>query len=500
MFEEFFKWAWAGYIAAAGLLALSRRGNALLVLGLLGMSSGSLRYAMVRWEVIDAAELAGYQEPLQLLSVASVCALLLGVVWLALGQRGAAGSSSSSGSGSEENVATLIVPRAANNSYARAEALRDAACNRMVEKIAGDRLEFIVQKSNVGDASVWFRVDYILPDKDPSLSLRALVAVTVERLDFHRFENLFTVQTRVGTEVGKVQGLIAFDDDAVARIHRHITVAGTRLKLPNRIRQHSWQIWRPANKIARLRGDWAMKAAVAGAVACVLVPVIGPLLILVAFGAIYFWTRNRRTYTLTTARPLSEPRRLHWMDSWQVTVSGLAAAKAALAEQLDKRILAGAPADLALDVERVAYWGIDGQVQRDQILVRYRRSLGFIHIVPYGENLYVGWECHLNTAAWKEEAVARGVDRSSGRLVHANRLVAGVHGLNEYDVADANFLSEWLHEAVKRELQLKLAEYKIDQEIDFTIQRESRKDALQADDSQAPKAKKESRSRLVRTA
>ena len=31
------------------------------------------------------------------------------------------------------------------------------------------------------------------------------------------------------------------------------------------------------------------------------------------------------------------------------------------------------------------------------------------------------------------------------------------------------------HEAIKRELNLKIAEHKIDQEIDFTVQRESRK-------------------------
>ncbi len=33
-------------------------------------------------------------------------------------------------------------------------------------------------------------------------------------------------------------------------------------------------------------------------------------------------------------------------------------------------------------------------------------------------------------------------------------------------------------EAVKREVKLRMAEHKIDQEIDFTVQRESRKEAL----------------------
>ena len=70
------------------------------------------------------------------------------------------------------------------------------------------------------------------------------------------------------------------------------------------------------------------------------------------------------------------------------------------------------------------------------------------------------------------------MDRKSGENVVAKRVVAGFHQLNEYDISDSNFLTEWLHEIVSREIKLNMAEHKIDQEIDFTIQRESRKDAL----------------------
>jgi len=110
--------------------------------------------------------------------------------------------------------------------------------------------------------------------------------------------------------------------------------------------------------------------------------------------------------------------------------------------------------------------------------VRHRRAIGFIHVVPYSDVLYVAWECHLNSASWVEQKLAAGVDRVSGLDVVANRVVSGTHRLNEYDVGDSNFLAEWMHEVVKREVKLRIAEAKIDQDVDFTVQRESRKDAL----------------------
>jgi hypothetical protein len=92
------------------------------------------------------------------------------------------------------------------------------------------------------------------------------------------------------------------------------------------------------------------------------------------------------------------------------------------------------------------------------------------------------------------------VERASGVNVVANRVVAGSHRLNEYDVSDSNFLAEWTHEAVKSEVKLRMAEHKIDQEIDFTVQRESRKDALAASAQTPPSAQKPSTERFRRLA
>jgi hypothetical protein len=208
------------------------------------------------------------------------------------------------------------------------------------------------------------------------------------------------------------------------------------------------------------------------------VPYVGILLTILGFVGLAIRNRKRRLHTLTTGKPPFDPRNLWWMDSWQATLRDLGSYCDDVVKGITTRIEKDAPADLSIAVERIGYWSVDGRVERDQYAVRYRRSLGFIHVAPYGNNLYVSWECHLNRGAWAEEMLAKGVDRVTGQDVVANRVVNGLQALNEYDVADANFLSEWMHEAVKTELKLKLAEHKIDQEIDFTVQRESRKSAL----------------------
>ncbi|MBP9805905.1 MAG: hypothetical protein KBE22_13520 [Candidatus Accumulibacter sp.] len=445
-----------------------------------GMALPSLRFAARRWDLVDPELLNQAKELFSIAALVAPVLLVLGLVLLVLRQ-GKTGSAAIASGGSVENVATLVIPRNETNSFMRAEALRDAACARIVDQARAASIGVIEQKSNLHSAEVWFRVDYLLPEADPNISLRASVEVHVERHDFHRFEHLYTVVMRVGTEVKRSEGVIEIDDDAASRIQRYVTTPGNKLRLRRQVRQAPWQLWRPANKLTRVRPDWLVLAGTVLSILLVFVPVAGPLLVVVALVALTYWARRRRTYVLTSGRPLIEPRRLRWMDSWQVTVAGLAAATPKLLAQVNERVLRGAPAGLGLQFERIGYWGADGRVEREQIAVRYRRALGFIHVVPYGENLYVGWECHLNSAAWVEEAVARGVDKVTGHLVHANRVVAGTQLLNEYDVADSNFLSEWLHEAIKRELLLQIAEHHIDQEIDFTVQRESRKDALPAD-------------------
>lgn len=470
-------WLWVAYFGVAYVLLVRRAGHWAIVLGLFGLGFVSLAYQLPRWLPEAEDLLIEFGELLPLLDIASVVLLLFGVLALAVRRPTGRPGTPAAAAG---NLTTLMLPRTDTNTYTRAEALRDEAAKRLAAQAQTAGLRVVEQKSNAHSADVWLNLHYLLPQPDKALSLRASVEIKVRRLDFHRFEHLFDVTARLGATQKLVTDVIAIDDDAVARIHKFITAPGTRLKLPNRVRRWPWELWLERNKVARIRPDWVVIALTVLAVLLLMVPVVGALAAAGVFAWIYFHNRRRPTYTLTAGKPFSDPRELRWMDSWQATVAGLAGVTAQLNEGIVNRIRRGAPAELGVGVERFGYWSVDGQVERDQLAVSYRRALGFVHVVAYGDHLYVGWECHLNAAAWAEETVARGVDRVSGNNVHANRVVYGVQQLNEYDLADANFLSEWLHEAVKRELQLQAADRKIDLEIDFTVQRESRKSVLGA--------------------
>ncbi len=396
------------------------------------------------------------------------------------------------------NLATLFTPRNQTNTYSSAERLRDDACPRLVAKAKAAGWEVVEQRSQAHSPSVWFRLDYLLPSPTPDVTLCASVAVDIERFDFHRFEHTFTVTVQVGAEITKIHGLIALDDNAVERVHAHIATPGSKLRLRNCVRLAPWQFWRPRNKVQRLRSDWTQLFWGIVAIALLAVPFVGPLLTVGVFVALGFRKRKRRTYVLTSGKPMSDPRSLRWMDSWQVSIGQLGPQASTVLEGIIKRLNSGGPEGATVGVERIGYWGTDSWLEREQIVVRHRRALGFVHVTGYGDVLYVAWEVHLNSASWVEQTLTSGLDSISKLPVVANRVVAGSFRLNEYDVSDSNFLAEWMHEAVKREVKLRMAEQKVDQEIDFTVQRESRKDALsQAGAAEpAPAAKKDRFKRL----
>lgn len=382
-------------------------------------------------------------------------------------------------------LATLFTPRNETNTFSTAQVLRDEACTRLVQKAKSTGFEIIEQRSQAHSPGVWFRVDYLVTGPNPELSLRMSVAVNIERFDFHRFEHTFTVTVDIGGRVKKVSGLISLDDSDIDSIHDYLINPNRKLRLRNRIRKWPWQLWLPRNKVQQIRRDWTSISLILLAIALVFVP-FGILMTISILFWLYLRAQQRRTYVLTSGRPHTDPRSLLWMDSWQTSIGGLGMLAPATKEGIMTRLRKNGPADASVAVERIGYWGTDRWVERDQIVIIHRRAIGYIHVVPYGGVLYVAWESHLNSASWVEQTLAQGIDRVSGLHVVANRVVAGSFRLNEYDLSDSNFLAEWLHEAVKDEVKLRMAEYQIDQEIDFTVQRESRKNALGASGQATP--------------
>lgn len=495
MLEAVYQYLWIAFFVAAAVVARSPRGNVFLVLGLLIYGTLDLSFALYEWRLLDREFLFEYRTARQVLGVAATLMTVAGVIRMASAD-GAPGDRPPTGTVTDQ--ITLFTPRNDTNTFSRGGQVRDEACDLLIARARAEGLAVVEQRSEPHSTGVWFRIDYSLPTRNPNVSLAASVAATVQRYDFHRFEHLIDLTVTVGSETRTVTGLIGLSRSDAARVHQFIVTPGASLRLGNRIRQWVWQLWRPRNTIRRLRPDW-VKIWLGGlAVLLTLIPFIGVLLAIGVVLGLYIRGRGRRTHVLTSGKPFTDPRSLIWMDSWQASVGGLGGSADAVRSGVASRLKGGGPDGATVGFETIGYWGTDSWVEREQMVVRHRRAIGYVHIVPYGDVLYVGWESHLNVAAWAERKLAVGVDRVTGLDVVANQVVAGTHRLNEYDLSDANFLAEWIHEAVKREVKLRMAERKIDQELDFTVQRESRKDALTESAEQARAADKTKKGRFFR--
>ncbi|MGQ0537690.1 MAG: hypothetical protein ACT4R6_01980 [Gemmatimonadaceae bacterium] len=183
---------------------------------------------------------------------------------------------------------------------------------------------------------------------------------------------------------------------------------------------------------------------------------------------------RRPQITRTVVAPDYEPRDLRLIDSWQVLIGDLGADWNEVQMEFFSRVRHAQLAKLRHRVERVWYHSPRGVEEREQIVLEHGRSILFVHIYRYGDDLYAGWDAHLNRGAWSESRLAYGIDRALSAPTSVNSITRGSQPNTEYDLVDANTLIEWTHlqmvQVLKRFIDLR----HIDQEIDFKIQRGQR--------------------------
>ena len=82
------------------------------------------------------------------------------------------------------------------------------------------------------------------------------------------------------------------------------------------------------------------------------------------------------------------------------------------------------------------------------------------------------WDSHMNTGIWVEEQRAGGIDKVSGEFVRVMGIRPGHLRPNEYEVADVDCLTEWVHAAATKIVKRYITDHNIDAEIDFKIDRD----------------------------
>lgn len=383
-------------------------------------------------------------------------------------------------------MSSLVIPRNNTNSFTRAEALRDALYEAFNAKIVAGGAPAVGYKSYPQSGQVWLRFDFRLPTQSEFLSLRSSLTIEVERFDYHQFELVLAIEIIHGARRMRVDGVLPgrLGDAEIANLIR-VTHSGERLPQTLRgVRGSAYELWLPRNAVKAIRPDWQQQALV-GFCAVALVLTLnefahgaGALFLAIGVALLVVYMRRRKTFILSTGKPVFDPRAGIRLDYWQANVEHLGTRREDVRTELLKRLSSSSEREIFVAPEQIWYAGVDGKVEREQIVIRFRRAIGFVQIESYGEDLFVGWDTYVNSGTWIEETLSRGIDRVTGAYVAANRVVPGTQRPTEYDINDVNFLTEWLHAAVVRSVRLKMEELKIDQEIDFTIQRESRNAAL----------------------
>jgi len=477
-----------GYILlVVGLFFKSRPGVVpLLILGVSLAAFGEWMYWHGEWMYwLEDTFWVGddYSTPPEPVQWVRFAAFLSWGVAIFVGWPGRSGSGKSSTRETESSTLLPIIPVNEKNFVVAAEHLRDQISD-WFEQVATERkLDLQLVASPPYQASPYVRAElHNAAPRDSGVEYVANATIRINSEPFHQFEQICDVDLDTGLKRKHFSGVVGFQANDAARILEILTSEKKiRDYRPKRIRNWFFQIWRTKNKLT------ACKRRDPHAVLKTLAAFFPPLL---------FFIKKQPVYRLSTGKPEEEPRNLARMDSWQTVIEKIGYGGRNLTLELEASLRESMPQEIRIKNEKVWYWGPSGKVERKQMVVGLRRAIAFVHIYEYGDDLYVGWDAHVNCGAWSEDKVASGFSTIDGLPLQLYSVKPAWYGPNEYDIYDANFIIESVHAALTKIVRKLLKEFKIDQEIDFSIVRESRKDVMSTEDPNASASKKKRFKRL----
>jgi hypothetical protein len=368
-----------------------------------------------------------------------------------------------------------LIPRNATNLWTQAEKIRDDLYRQFKEVCTVGGVQPLLLASGPYAFPCWVKFEAWQPCEVDGSTERSSVFVTIDPRPYYthpfEFEIVYEAQRKKRT----VKRTMPLSDGEVLDLVRFLLQGGAKPRF-RRFREAPFQLWRENNKLEGLRRDWLAilfaLALAAGFGTIVLLPFALIFWALAAY--VYVRMRKRRATVRIDGKPDGEPRSLIRVDSWQTVLFNLGRDEAMVRERFSSAVHGGKGQQCRFGPERVWYWGIDGKEEREQLVLLGGRGLVFCQIYRYGEDLYVGWDGHLNRGQWIEQTVASGIDKESGDPVTITRVVPGTQPTSEYDLVDLSCLMEWTHAQMVKLLKQLIAEKKIDQEIDFKIHRAER--------------------------
>jgi hypothetical protein len=375
----------------------------------------------------------------------------------------------------QESDSGVSLPRNETNIISRSEGERDRIYDALEASCRSENVKAMLFKSPPFNPTVWVSCECWLPhEKDSRLRERVWTILTIRGREFHKFPFEIDIEINRGETSEKYQSIIKFTTDTARTLVKYLSHRVGTIKF-----DRTGEFGSEKNK-TELKSDPVAVTGIALLPVSAILLFTGTLaipgLVIGAAGIgclIAAHYRRGRLYVLSNGKPAQEPRKLVRMDSWQALVTGLGPDAQKVKNEVSTA-LSSSQDGARLSNEKIWYRDIDGKVERDQIVVTFRRAIAFIHIYPDGNDLYLGWDAHINGGTWVEQKVGTGRDPKTGAFCELRTIVAGWQTPVEYDLFDGNSLIERVHAAVTKVVKRAMADRKIDQEIDFKILREKR--------------------------
>jgi len=372
-----------------------------------------------------------------------------------------------------------LIPRNHTNLWAKAEQVRDALHDQLSRACQAIDIEPLLLSSSPFVYPAWVKFEAWQPVGQQATTRRSSAIITVDPKPYHEhpFELEVTYSARGKTRT--IKRVKPLTDAEVQELVEHLVREGPKPSF-RRFREAPLQFWREKNELVGLRRDrLAIAATLLVVIGFALVAALTLALALwAAAGFLFYRMKTRRSIVRNEGKPDTEPRSLIRVDSWQTVVFNLGREAAMVRERFVRAIESGLSPQCRFRPERVWYWSLDGKEEREQLVVTGGRGVVFCQIYNYGNDLYVGWDGHLNRGQWVEQTVSSGIDRETGSPISITRVVPGTQPTTEYDLADLSCLMEWTHAQIVKLLKQLIAEREIDQEIDFKIQRAERENVV----------------------
>ncbi len=187
-------------------------------------------------------------------------------------------------------------------------------------------------------------------------------------------------------------------------------------------------------------------------------------------------SRRRPNLDAVPKQSLRTPRREFRVDSWHVSVPGAGEKFERFRDRLYDAVAAKDP---LIEMNHELHQSLTprGFEERERLVLAKGQATLHIHVYPFSNDAFVGWESYLNWNRWAEGATVSKTVRD-GKCVTYHSLQVGVHVPTDFDLIEADALAETVHRVLVNEVKGFLKEREIEADLDFKIIRGDRARAL----------------------